>query len=152
MKKLIVAATLALLALQVHAAPGNAGIEAFNKALSDATAHMDNAAAMALWEDDGISLLPSTEPIIGKKAIAAFMDQVTKQLAGAHMMQFDMRCFNIERSGDWATEWCDEHQIVDLGEGKAPFDGRGHMLLVLHRHADGKWRLKREMWNQAPKS
>jgi hypothetical protein len=23
------------------------------------------------------------------------------------------------------------------------------MLLVLHRGADGKWRMKREMWNQA---
>lgn len=34
----------------------DAGIEAFNRALIDATTRMDNAAALALWEEDGISL------------------------------------------------------------------------------------------------
>ncbi len=127
------------------------GIDAFNKALSDATLHMDNAATLALWEDEGASLLPSTEPIVGKKAIAAFMDKVTQQLPGAHMKSFEMQCSGIELAGDWASEWCDEHQVVELGGGKPPFDGRGRMLLVLHRGADGKWRLRREMWQSTTK-
>jgi ketosteroid isomerase-like protein len=32
---------------------------------------------------------------------------------------------------------------------KPPFNGRGKMLFVLRRDLDGKWRLQREMWNQA---
>jgi uncharacterized protein (TIGR02246 family) len=126
----------------------DAGIEEFNRALIQATTRMDNAAAMALWEDDGITLLPQTKPIIGKKAIAKFLEGVSSQLSGARMEIFEMKCFDIERNGDFATEWCEEHQHVMLPGGKPPFDGRGKMLLVLHRGADGQWRLRREMWNE----
>jgi ketosteroid isomerase-like protein len=125
-----------------------AGIDAFNRSMIDATTRMDNAAVVSLWEDDGVSLLPSTKPIAGKKTLAAFMDDVTSHLPEAHMRSFEMHCDGIEVSGDLATEYCDEHQVVDLGAGKPPFDGTGKMLFVLHRGADGKWRLRREMWNQ----
>ena len=124
-------------------------VDAFNDALANATRHMDNLEAVALWEDDGVSLLPSTKPIVGKTAIARFMQQVTAQMPDGHMKKFEMNCFDVEVSGDWASEWCQEHQIVWFSAGKPPFEGWGKMLLVLHRGADGGWRLKREMWNQA---
>lgn len=133
---------------QPAAAPDRAGIEAFNRAFDDATRRMDSAATLALWEEDGTSLLPSTPPIAGKKAIAAFLAQVMTQLQGAHMEKFEDTCTDIQVSGDWASEWCTEHQIVQLPAGKPPFDGWGKMLLVLHKGADGKWRVKQEMWNQ----
>ena len=133
-----------LVAGAAHAA--DAGIETFNKAFSDATTHMNNAATMALWDEEGASLLPGSDAIVGKRAIAEFMDRVMQQLQGAHMKWFEMHCSGAEQSGDWASEWCDEHQVVQLGGGKPDFDGHGRMLLVLHRGADGKWRLHREMW------
>jgi uncharacterized protein (TIGR02246 family) len=126
----------------------DAGIEKFNRALIQATTNMDNSATLALWEEDGIALLPQTKPMIGKKAIAKFLDDVSSQLSGARMEKFELKCFDVERTGDFATEWCEEHQHVVLPNDKAPFDGRGKMLLVLHRGADGKWRMRREMWNQ----
>ena len=124
-------------------------IESFNRSLKEATKRMDNAAVLALWEDDGVSLLPSTKPHRGKPAIAAFLKDVVAKMPGAHMRSFEMDCFDIEVSGAWASEWCVEHQIVDFPGGKPPFDGWGKMLFVLHRSADGTWRLSREMWNQA---
>lgn len=152
MRSVFVGSALLLASLLAHAADAriDPGIAKFNQALTVATTRMDNAAAMALWADDGISLLPGTAPIVGKKAISDFMDGVTRQLPGAHMQHFEMQCRAVEVSGNWATEWCHEHQIVELGGGKPPFDGQGNMLLVLHRDSDGQWRLKREMWNQAP--
>jgi len=126
-----------------------AEIEAFNRRFEDATRRMDNAATVSLWADDGISLLPSTEPIVGKAAISAFLDNVTSQIKGAKMEKFEMECFATEVSGDIASEWCNEHQVVQLPGGKPPFDGRGRMLLVLRKGADGRWLLLREMWNQA---
>jgi hypothetical protein len=61
---------------------------------------------------------------------------------------FEMQCHAISGSGNWASEWCEEHQIVLLPGGKPPFDGRGKMLLVLAKQADGNWRIEREMWTQ----
>ena len=122
-------------------------IATFNRALDSATRHMDNAATLALWEEDGVSLLPSTKPIVGKRQIAEFLERVTRENPGGRMQSFTMQCSDIQVSGSWASEWCTEHQVVLLGDGKK-FDGRGKMLLVLHRGADGKWRLHNEMWNQ----
>ena len=141
---------LLALALPAHAQEtSHSGIDAFNRAFADATRQMDTKATLALWDDDGISLLPSTNPIAGKAAITKFMNDVRASIPGAHMTKFESECFDEHVSGDWATEWCTEHQIVALPNGKPPFIGYGKMLLVLHRSADGKWRLHEEMWNQA---
>jgi ketosteroid isomerase-like protein len=124
-----------------------AGVEAFNKAFDAATRRMDTPATLALWDDDGVSLMPSARPVVGKPAIAAFMAGVVKDLTGAHMQSFTNQCFDIAVSGDWASEWCVEHQVVRFASGKM-FDGWGKLLLVLHRGGDGRWKLREEMWNQ----
>ncbi len=145
----IAAGLLAVVSLTTRAATPPAGIESFNQKLEDATRRMDNTATLALWSEDGISLLPDTPPIVGKAAIATFLERVTAPLKSAHMETFEMTCSGIETSGDLATEWCTEHQVVTLPGGKPPFDGRGKMLLVLKKGSDGQWRLLREMWNRA---
>jgi ketosteroid isomerase-like protein len=118
-----------------------------NESLRKATLSMDNAATLALWEDEGVSLLPGTEPIAGKTAIGAFFDKVTSQLKGAQMDSFELACHDPRADGDEGSEWCTEHQHVTFADGQPAFDGAGKMLLVLHRGADGKWRIVREMWN-----
>jgi len=139
------ALALALPRRAQHATPAShPEIDAFNRAFFDATRHMDTPGTLALWDDEGVSLLPSTKPIAGKAAITKFMNDVMASLAGAHMTKFEGACFDLQQSGDWASEWCTEHQLVELGGGKPPFDGYGKMLLVLHR-AGGKWRLREEM-------
>ena len=65
------------------------------------------------------------------------------------MKSFEIACEDIEIAGDIAHEVCFAHQVVELDPGEAPFDGWGKILLVLHRGADGHWRLRREMWNEA---
>ena len=124
-----------------------AGIATFNQRMIDATKRLDNAAVIALWEDDGVSLLPSTPPMVGKAAIRAFFDQVMAQLPGARMRSFEMTCAGLDVSGDLATEYCHEHQVVELGAGKSPINGTGTILFVLHRGAAGGWRVRREMFN-----
>ena len=136
---------------QASPAAAQSGILRFNQKLADATRHMDNAAMLALWADDGVSLLPDASPLLGKPAITAFMNRVTASLKGATMAKFAMQCSGIEVSGDLASEWCAEHQIVTLPGNQPPFDGHGQMLLVLRRDTHGDWRLLREMWVQAAK-
>ncbi|HUJ13018.1 MAG TPA: DUF4440 domain-containing protein [Thermoanaerobaculia bacterium] len=135
----------------LHALVIAATLTTFNNALVDATRRMDNSATLALWEEDGVSLLPSTEPIVGKSAIAKFLDDVTSRIGSAHMESFTMECHEIAVSGDFASEWCTEHQVVSFSDHRPRFDGRGKMLFVLHRGSDGRWRIRSEMWNQAAK-
>ena len=126
-----------------------AGIEEFNRALIDATKRMDNAATLALWEEDGISILPQSQPLVGKGAIAAFLKDVTAKNPGGQMTSFTCNCSEISVSGDWASEWCVEHQIVKFPGNAPPFDGWGNLLFVLHRGGDGRWRIRTEMWSPA---
>jgi ketosteroid isomerase-like protein len=140
---------LLLIPIIANAATPQSGVEAFNKSMESATRSMSNAGIMALWEDDGVSLLPSTAPIVGKKAIGKMLDHVVAMYPGGKMKKFEMQCHDINISGDLASEWCSQHSVVQYPGGKPPFDSWGKMLLVLHRGADGNWRVKQEMWNQA---
>jgi ketosteroid isomerase-like protein len=44
-----------------------------------------------------------------------------------------------------------EHQVAEGPPGKPTFDGRGKILLVLHKNAQGQWKIQQEMWNSAAK-
>lgn len=127
-------------------AAGREGIDAFNEAMTSAMRRMDDAATLSLWEDDGVSLLPGAPPVLGKNAIAAMVRDVEAKNPGMRMKSFEMQCGGIEIEGNLAHEYCDEHQVVELGGGKPPFDGHGRMLFVLHRSPDGSWRLRREVF------
>lgn len=129
---------------------GRAELDAFNKGFIAAHSRMDNAAVMSMWAEDGVSLLPTTEPMIGKETIKKFMDDVVRRMPGYHMQKIDIDFQGIEVNGDWASEWALEYQVVQP-PGKPVFDSYGKLLLVLHRETDGNWRIMREMWNQGLK-
>ncbi len=140
---------LLLATRMLAAASGDAaGIDEFNRAVIDATKRMDNAASLALWEEDGVSVLPNLPPIVGKPAIGVFLAEVTAEFPGAKMESFTFDCVPVALEGDFASERCVEHQVVKFADGKAPFDGRGNILYVLHRRG-GRWRIRAEMWNPA---
>jgi len=53
-------------------------IEAFNKHYLELHQKMDTAGVLTLWAEDGVNLMPDEAPIVGKKAIVAWMDGVQK--------------------------------------------------------------------------
>jgi ketosteroid isomerase-like protein len=126
-------------------------IAGFNDSFTEAVRTMNNEAVLALWQDDGVALLPDTSPVRGKRAIRSMLQSVSSAHPKARMEHFTNECFDIERNGAWASEWCLEHQIVSE-PGKPVFDSWGKMLFVLHKQRSGEWRLAREMWNHADSS
>ena len=66
----------------------------------DVILQMDNAGTVALWAEDGVSLLPDTAPIVGKKSIAGFMDKVTTNSAGYCVSKEEIEWRNPRVSGD----------------------------------------------------
>jgi uncharacterized protein (TIGR02246 family) len=152
----IVLSTLVSLAISASGAcaqtePARKEIEAWNQKYIAAHLRMDNAAILGMWQEDGVSLLQGMEPIQGKQAIGKFFDEAVAQIAGYHMKTMEIDFREIQVLGDWAYEWGIEHQVLEAPPGKEPFDGRGNILLILHKSANGEWKIKQEMWSAAPK-
>ena len=126
-------------------------IEAWNQRYIAAHLRMDNTAILAMWQEDGVSLLQGMDPIQGKSAIGKFFDEAVAQIAGYHMKTMEIDFREIQVMGDWAYEWGIEHQVLEPPPGKEPFDGRGNILLILHKNSTGEWKIKQEMWSAAPK-
>jgi uncharacterized protein (TIGR02246 family) len=126
-------------------------IDAFNKRYIELHLKMDTAGIYGAWAEDGVSLMPGEAPLIGKKAIVAWVENILSQMPGYKVVKEEIDFHDIQTSGDWASEWATEHQVVQPPDGKPVIDSRGKMALVLHREASGEWKVKQEMWNQAPK-
>jgi ketosteroid isomerase-like protein len=126
-------------------------IDAFNKRYVELHLKMDTAGIYGSWAEDGVSLMPEEAPLIGKKAIVAWVENILSQMQGYKVVKEEIDFHDIQISGNWASEWANEHQVVQPPDGKPVIDSRGKMALVLHREASGEWKVKQEMWNQAPK-
>jgi len=130
---------------------GRKEIEAFNKRYVELHLKMDTAGMLALWAEDGVDLMPGDSPMIGKKKIVAWVEDIVAKMPGYKVMKQEMEFHDIHAWGDWASEWATEHQVVQPPEGKPPVESYGKMALVLHREANGEWKVQQEMWNAAPK-
>lgn len=130
---------------------GQQELLAFNKKYEDAHARMDTPAILGFWAEDGVSLLPDIEPIVGKQKIESFVTKALEGVAGYKMLKVDMDFHDIHVNGDWASEWALEHQLLLPPDGKSAFDHYGKFSLILHRQTDGSWKVQQEMWNSNPK-
>lgn len=123
-------------------------IEAFNVELDRVTLAMDNAGVMALWDVDGVTLLPGSGPTEGKQTIARWLDGVTSNMKGFHVIKQQTVFHDITARGDVATEWGTTTQVVQTPDGKT-IETHGKILLVLRKQKDGSWKIREEMWNSA---
>src|SRR5260370_4460332 len=126
-------------------------IEAFNKGYGELHVKMDAAGVLALWAESGVDLMPGHAPMIGRKKISAWMEDIVAKMPGYKVTKQEMEFHDIQACGDWASEWATEHQEVQPPEGKPLIESYGKMALVLHREANGEWKVQQEMWNAAPK-
>jgi uncharacterized protein (TIGR02246 family) len=126
-------------------------IVAFNKKYREMHLNMDTQGIFATWAEDGVDLMPGEAPIIGKKAIVTWVEDILAKLPGHKVTTQDMEFHDIRVSGDWASEWATEHQVVELADRREPIETWGKMALILHRQANGEWKIQQEMWNQGKK-
>ena len=130
---------------------GRKEIEAFNQRYVELHLKMDTPGILALWEEDGVDLMPGDAAMIGRKKISAWVEDILAKMPGYKVMKQEMEFHDIRVCGDWASEWATEHQVVQPPDGKPLIDNRGKMALVLHREANGEWKVQQEMWNAAPR-
>jgi uncharacterized protein (TIGR02246 family) len=130
---------------------GRKEIDAFNKRFVELHLKMDTPGIMAMWTEDGVDLMQGEAPIVGRKKITAWVEDILAKAPGYKVTTEEMEFHDIQVCGDWAAEWATEHQVAQAPEGKPNFEGYGKMALVLHREASGGWKIKQEMWNGSPK-
>ena len=126
-------------------------IEAFNKRFVELHLKMDTPGILAMWAEDGVDLMPGEAPLVGKKAIVTWVEAIVSKMPGHKVVKEEVEFHDIQVSGDWASEWATEHQVVQPPGGKPPIEGYGKMAFVLHREAGGEWKIKQEMWNAGPR-
>ena len=129
---------------------GRRGIDEFNRRFIAACRSMDQKAALELWAEDGVDLLPGMEPMIGKSTIAQWLNGLDEQMKGARVTQCDVDWQQINVAGGVAYEWGINTQTVSVADKPEPFRNRGKITLSLRRQAEGDWRLALESWNGSP--
>ena len=127
-----------------------AEILAFNEKFINAHLRMDNPAIIAMWAEDGVSLLPSMAPMVGRAAIGKFINDITAQMPGYKIVRERIDFHDIQVSGDWASEWGLETQGLQP-PNQPTMEGYGKLLFVLHKSPKGEWKIQQEMWNANPK-
>ncbi len=147
----LICATVGVSARLEAAADGKAEVAAFNEKFRAAHERMDTPGIEAMWAEAGVSLLPETAPVVGKPAIIKFMDQAMANLKGYKELKVEMEFHDVRVCGEWATEWAIEHQVIQPPDGKPVIYHWGKFSLILHKDADGVWRVQQEMWNSTPK-
>jgi ketosteroid isomerase-like protein len=124
-------------------------IEGFNRKFVELILTTDHRGMLATWAEDGVDLMPGEAPLVGKAAITKWIKNLESRAPGSNVTSEDVRFHDIQVSEDWASEWATERQIVQP-QGKPPIEGYGKIALVLHRDKSGQWKIKQEMWNDAP--
>lgn len=151
---LLAAFAVTALSVPVDARAGRAGarqaIERLNRQFVEAGRRQDDAAVMELWADDGVDLLPGMQPLAGKVAITRWLEGISKRFRGTKVTRYEMHFEKIQISGEWAFEWGTSEETVVDPAGKS-FENPGKITLILHRQADGQWKIYEEMWNSSPR-
>jgi ketosteroid isomerase-like protein len=126
-------------------------VTTFNERFRAAHERMDTPGILGMWSETGVSLLPETAPVVGKAAVTKLMMNAMGGLAGYKELKVEMDFHDVRVCGEWATEWAVEHQVIQPPDRKPVIDHWGKFALILHKDADGVWRVQQEMWNSTAK-
>lgn len=108
----------------------------------------DMSALLALWDADGVALPPGGDPVMGIKALRAWLEGQGEPDYEITEYVHDF----VERQvlGDWAFEWGTYLSAARSVDGDSPVRATGKLLRILRRQPDGGWKVARAIWNVDP--
>src|SRR5260370_29189183 len=83
---------------------GRKEIEAFNKRYVELNLKMDTPGILTLGTEDGLDLMPGNAPMIGRKKIAAWGEDIVAKMPGFKVTRQEMELHGVQVRGDWAAE------------------------------------------------
>jgi len=104
----------------------------------------DAAQLASLYESDAVSMPSYSPAITGAAAVQAQMETEMAQMHG----QISATGVDTMVMGDWAVHRGTFSMTMPaMGEGAEPMTENGKYIVVLHRQADGSWKIAYEMSN-----
>lgn len=76
-------------------------IDAFNRKFTELHLKMDTPGIMAMWAEDGVDLMQGEAPIVGRKTIAAWVQNILSKNPGYKVTKEEMEFHDIQVCGDW---------------------------------------------------
>ncbi len=104
----------------------------------------------SLWTEDGVLIQPGTNPLVGKPAIRAALDQQQRQMGPVQTVAYDEKWNEVRIAGDYAWEWGQISATIRLPNGKE-ISQSINALRILARQADGSWKVARAIFTPQPK-
>jgi hypothetical protein len=108
----VLVGALAAVAFAVSAGSSRDEIDAFNKRYLEMNLKMDTAGIFGTWAEDGVSLMPGEAPLIGKKAIVGWVENILSQMPGYMVVKKEIEFHDIQisgiglRNGRRNIRWC----------------------------------------------
>lgn len=106
----------------------------------------DTESLRAMYEPDAVLMSHGSEPHVGVDAILAFLG---RNKAAGNRITIDFANEDITIDGNRAYLTAKYWMTITLANGKV-IDVMGRSFLVYKKSAEGRWRLWRDMDNQAP--
>lgn len=105
---------------------------------------------VSLWTEDGVLIQPGTNPLVGKPAIRAALEQQKQQMGPVQTVAYDETWNEVRIAGDYAWEWGQISATIRLPNGKE-ISQSINALRILARLADGSWKVARAILTPQPK-
>lgn len=104
---------------------------------------------VSLWTDDGVLLMPGSDPIIGKPAIREILEKQKTQSMAIQTISYNEDWPERHIHGNEAWEWGSISVRIQLPDGRQ-VSQKAFMIRILYRQPDGKWKFARAIGTPAP--
>ncbi|MGD2146356.1 MAG: SgcJ/EcaC family oxidoreductase [Anaerolineae bacterium] len=125
-------------------------IEELHKRDMAASKARDTATLLSLCTDDCVMLPPGEDPIVGRDAIRASLEQDTVQEQDYRITEYVHKFEEVKVLGGWAYEWGIFSAAAEPVRGGREIRSSGKILRILRRQPDGTWKVSRSIWNNDP--
>lgn len=102
---------------------------------------------LALCTDDCVMLPPDRPPVIGKAAIAKWLEAEHELEQTYEITKYEHHFQEIKILGEWAFEWGTfSASAREYGSDNEVFTS-GKLFRILQKQANGMWKVARSIWS-----
>ncbi|PIE86365.1 MAG: hypothetical protein CSA05_00930 [Bacteroidia bacterium] len=120
-------------------------IELLRKKNTEAVIKKEAQTLANLWSEDGILILPDTEPLSGIDAIRAYLKKSLAELQDVKIVKYELHFNELNILDEYAFEWGRYHQSFQLPNSEEIVEENGKLMRILVKNKTGEWKIMRAL-------